>query len=118
RMLPSYSARFIGAQFCRLALVLAIATLPLAGTKPQRAPILTPFDVEPVPLGTGLQIPSGSPLPLPSLLTSERLVLGPSPSPALGPVLYSDSRLYRTSSGFRGRDAIYRPSGRSPPPFA
>src|SRR5690242_4485683 len=118
RMLPRCNAHFIGSQFYYLVLLLAISSLPLAGTKPQLAQILGPFGTEPVPLGTGLQIPPGNSLPLPSLLTSERLVLGPCPSPALGPVFHSNCRLCHISSGFREHAAIDRPSGRSPPCFA
>ena len=113
-MLPRCNAHFIGSQFYYLVLLLAISSLPLAGTKPQLAQILGPFGTEPVPLGTGLQIPPGNSLPLPSLLTSERLVLGPCPSPALGPVFHSNCRLCHISSGFREHAAIDRPSGRSP----
>src|SRR5215469_12508447 len=101
-MVPSCTARFISARFCRLALVLTIIALRLAGTTPQLAQILIPFGAEPVPLDTGLQIPPGNTLPLPSLLTSERFVLGPSPSPALDPVLHGNSRLYCMSSKLRG----------------
>src|SRR5579863_8631278 len=76
RMLP-YSARSFCSQLCCLALALLVAALPLADVKPVRAPILTPLGAEPVPLGTGLQLPSGGPFQPPSLLTAGRLVLGP-----------------------------------------
>lgn len=98
-----------------MVLTLVVAALPLAGIKPESAPILTPVGVEPVPFDTGLRLPSSTPFQPLSLLAPSKLVLGPLPSPALAPDLHSQSRLQVGSPGFRDRDLTYRPSARSPP---
>jgi len=56
-----------------LVLTLALLAFPLAGTKPERAPILIPLATQLVPLGTSLQSPPSSHLDLPSFLAPARL---------------------------------------------
>jgi hypothetical protein len=95
--------------------MVVLVALPLAGSRPERAPILTPIGMEPVPLDAGLQGPPGSPFQLASLLAPGRFVLGPMPSPALALNLYISNHLHITSAGFRDRRATCRSGGRSPP---
>ena len=113
--MPRYTARSLCSQFCCLTLALVLVALPLYGDKPARAPILTPFGAEPLPLDIGLQLPSSAAFQLPPLLTSGRLALASVPSLALGAVLYSDARISLTSPDFDPRGMSRGPSGRSPP---
>jgi len=113
--MPLYILRSACSQLGCLVLTLALLAFPLAGTKPEHAPILIPLATHLVPLGASLQSPSGSPFQLPSFLAPGRLVLGPLPSPPLAPNLYSDSRLHITSHVFRYPGATDRPNCRSPP---
>ena len=93
-----YTRRSIVAQLYCLALTLALLALPLAGIVPEHAPILTPLATELVPLGTSLQLPPTNPFHLPSLEAPARLVLGPSPSPAIALNPDSDGRLQKVAS--------------------
>jgi hypothetical protein len=115
RMSP-YTRRSIVAQLYCLALTLALLALPLAGIVPERAPILTPLATELVPLGTSLQLPPTNPFHLPSLEAPARLVLGPSPSPAIAPNPDSDGLLQKVASrGFSDSGAVDSPNVRAPP---
>jgi hypothetical protein len=114
--MPPYTRRLIYSQLCSLALTLALLALPLAGTRIERAPILTPLATELVPLGTSLQSPPTSLFHLPSFAAPARLVLGPLPSAALAANAGSDGQIQNLASpGFPDSGAIDSPHGRSPP---
>jgi len=114
--MPLYTLRSSCSQLGCLVLTLALLAFPLAGTKPERAPILIPLATQLVPLGTSLQSPPSSHLDLPSFLAPARLVLGPLPSAVFGPIAESNGRIHNlTSFGFLDSHAIDIPNGRSPP---
>ena len=114
--MPPYTRRPICSQLGCLVLALAVLTLPLAGIRFERAPILTPIATELVPLATSLQSPPSSPVDLPSLLAPARLVLGPLPSAVFGPNADSKGLIHNlTSFGFPDSRPIDIPNGRSPP---
>jgi len=114
--MPLYSRRSICSQLYCLTLTLALLALPLAGTKVERAPILTPLATELVPLGASLQSPPTNLLYLTSFAAPARLFLGPLPSAAFAWNADSDGRVQNiTSSGFVESRATDSPNGRSPP---
>jgi len=111
-----YTVRSIGSQLCRLAMTLSLLALPLAGAKPERAPILIPLGTEFVPLGTSLQSHAPTLFQPPSFAVPARLVLGPLPSAVFAPNPARGGRLLIiTSPSFADSGAIDSPNGRSPP---
>jgi hypothetical protein len=114
--MPPYTRRPIRSQLGFLVLALTVLALPLAGTRVERAPILTPLATELVPLGTSLESPPITRLDLPSFLAPARLVLGPLPSAIFGTNAESKGRIHNlTNLGFLELRALDIPNGRSPP---
>jgi hypothetical protein len=114
-MLP-YIRRSIWSQLCSFVLTVALLALPLAGTRIERAPILTPLATELVPLGASLQSPPTSLFHLPSLAAAGKLVLGPLSRTALAPNVDGNGRAQNiTRPGCADSRATDQPNGRAPP---